>query len=332
MTISEYVLVTGGAGYIGSVLTGKLIEKGYKVRVLDSLIYGSAGISKHLSDKSIELIPADIRNENILQKAVEGIDYVIHLAAIVGEPLCNKIPEAARQINEYATINLLKFCKKSKVKRFIFASTCSNYGSSSTAVNEKSPLHTLSLYSKSKVRSEEAVLSYTESNFESCVLRFATAFGISPRMRFDLLLHEFIRDAFVNNKIVIFGPNYWRPLVHVIDIANACILALEKPEKMVSGEIYNVGANTQNYTKIQLAEMIKKEFPSIAIEIHESKTDPRNYKVLFDKIKNNFNFAITKTVSDGISEIVNEIKLGKLNPRESEFSNMSKLTENVKVF
>jgi nucleoside-diphosphate-sugar epimerase len=150
-------------------------------------------------------------------------------------------------------------------------------------------------------------------------------------MRFDLLLQEFIRDALIDKKISIFGPNHWRPLVHVDDIASACIIAIEN-SKNISGEIYNVGDNEQNYTKKHLAEMIQKHIPSSTIEVIETKQDPRNYKVSFDKIKNKLNFNISKTAEDGIDEILNKIKSGELDPRDGQFSNLSKAIECVKIF
>lgn len=326
------ILVTGGAGYIGSVLTSTLVKKGYSVRVIDSLIYGNGGISKLLDENVIQFIEGDIRDENLLENSLEGIDCVFHLAAIVGEPLCNKIPEAARQINEFATTKLIKACRKKDVRRLIFSSTCSNYGSSAEIVNETTPLHHLSLYSDTKIKSESLILSSKKDNFEPCVLRFATAFGYSPRMRFDLLLHELIRDAIVDKKIVIFGPNYWRPFVHTQDISNACIKAIESSTDQVSGEVYNVGGNNENYKKIQVAQLVKEKIPSTSIEIQELKKDPRNYRVSFDKIRDKLQFKVEKTVSDGIQEIVEKINNGDLDPRTSEFSNMSKMTEKVQVF
>ena len=326
------VLVTGGAGYIGSVLTSTLVKKGYSVRVIYSLIYGNDGISKLLDENVIQFIKGDIRDESLLENSLEGIDCVFHLAAIVGEPLCNKIPEAARQINEFATTKLIKACRKKDVRRLIFSSTCSNYGSSAEIVNETTPLHHLSLYSDTKIKSESLILSSKKDNFEPCVLRFATAFGYSPRMRFDLLLHELIRDAIVDKKIVIFGPNYWRPFVHTQDIANACIKAIESSTDQVSGEVYNVGGNNENYKKIQLAQLVKEKIPTTSIEIQELKKDPRNYRVSFDKIKDKLQFKVEKTVSDGIQEIVEKINNEDLDPRTSEFSNMVKMTEKVQVF
>jgi len=326
------ILVTGGAGYIGSVLTHKLVELGYNVRIIDSLIYGKDGISDLISNNSVELIEKDIRDEKTLNDVVKEIDCVIHLAAIVGDPLCKKIPVAAKQINEDATKKLVIVSKNHGVKRFIFASTCSNYGSASTIVDENSPIQSLSLYSTTKVNSENFILSTKNSSFEPSILRFATAHGLSPRMRFDLLLQEFLRDAILDKKIKIYGPNFWRPLAHVDDISNACITAIKSSKDVISGEIYNVGHTKENYTKKMLAETIQEFVPSTEIEITESKTDLRTYKVSFDKIKNNLKFVSKKTIRDSISDILTEIEKGSLDPKASEFSNMSKLTERVKAF
>ena len=325
------VLVTGGAGYIGSVLTNKLVSSNYNVKILDSLIFGRDGISDLVSNNSVNLFVDDIRNKKIIPDVLKQVDCVIHLAAIVGDPLCSKIPKAARQINELATKHIIDCCKKAGVQRFIFASTCSNYGSSLGTVNEYTPLESLSLYSETKVKSESYVLDSKEENFEPCILRFATAYGISPRMRFDLLVQEFIRDALIDKKISIFGPNHWRPLVHVDDIASACITAIENSSN-ISGEVYNVGDNEQNYTKKHLAELVQKHIPSSTIEITESKQDLRSYKVSFDKIRNELNFKVSKTVEDGISEILNQINNGTLNPQNSQFSNLSKSIERVEAF
>ena len=324
--------MTGGAGYIGSVLTRNLVRLGFKVRVLDSLIFGKNGISDLISNNSIELVIDDIRNQKAVLESIKDIDCIIHLAAIVGDPLCSKVPQAARQINYLGTKNLIDLCRINGVRRFVFASTCSNYGSSYTIVNEETIVNPLSLYAETKIMSEQYTLDSKNENFEPCVLRFATAFGISPRMRFDLLLQEFIRDAVIDKKISVYGPDYWRPLIHVDDISNACISTIKSPKELISGEIYNVGDNNQNYTKLELAKMVQKYIPETKIEIQESKKDPRNYKVSFDKITNNLRFKITKTVEDGIQEIVDKIQNKQLDPIDSDFSNLSKLTENVKVY
>ena len=325
------ILITGGAGYVGSVLVKKLVSLGYNVKVIDSLVFGNDGISSLINEKKIEFFNLDIRDTEKISSIIKNIDCVIHLAAIVGDPLCKKIPDAAKQINEFATKNLVNICKNQNVKRFIFASTCSNYGSSEDIVNESSTVMPLSLYSECKVNSEKFILDKNNDVFETCILRFATAHGLSPRMRFDLLVQEFIRDAIVDKKISIFGADFWRPLVHVEDMADACISAINAPSKLISGQIYNVGDDKENYTKINLAEIIKEFITDVEIEIIKSKKDPRNYKVSFEKIKNSLNFEPNHTVKDSVIEILNDIKSGKIDPRDSEFSNMSKLTERINV-
>ena len=325
------ILITGGAGYVGSVLVRKLVSLGYDVKVIDSLVFGNDGISSLINEKKIEFFNLDIRETEKISSIIQNIDCVIHLAAIVGEPLCKKIPDAAKQINEFATKNLVNICKNKKVKRFIFASTCSNYGSSQNVVNESSPVMPLSLYSECKVNSEKFILDQNNDIFETCVLRFATAHGLSPRMRFDLLVQEFMRDAIVDKKISIFGADFWRPLVHVEDMADACISAIDASSELISGQIYNVGNDKENYTKIKLAEIIKEFIPDVEIEIIKSKKDPRNYKVSFEKIENSLNFESKYTVRDSVIEILNDIQSGKIDPRDSEFSNMSRLTEKIKA-
>ena len=329
MSSLNSILITGGAGYVGSVLVKKLVNLNYDVRVIDSLVFGNDGISSLINDGKIQFFNLDIRETEKISSVIQDVDCVVHLAAIVGEPLCKKIPDAAKQINEFATKNLINICKNNNVNRFIFASTCSNYGSSENMVNESSPVMPLSLYSECKVNSEKFILEKNNENFDTCVLRCATAHGLSPRMRFDLLVQEFIRDAIVDKKISIFGADFWRPLVHVKDMADACISAINAQSELISGQIYNVGHDNENYTKIKLAEIIKEFITDVEIEIIESKKDPRNYKVSFEKIKNSLNFKPKFSVRDSVIEILENIESGKIDPRDSEFSNMSKLTEKI---
>ena len=329
MTSFESVLITGGAGYVGSVLTNELVKKKISVKVIDSLVFGDSGISTLIDSKEIEFFNIDIRQTDKISSILKNVDCVIHLAAIVGDPLCKKIPQAARQINEFATKNLVTLSKKQNVKRFAFASTCSNYGSSLDTVDESSQIQPLSLYSECKVNSEKFILEQNDKTFETCILRFATAHGLSPRMRFDLLVQEFLRDAIIDKKISIFGADFWRPFVHVDDMASACILVLNAKSELVSGEIYNVGSTKENFTKKQLAEMIKEFIHDTEIEITESTNDLRNYKVSFEKIKKTLNFETKKTVKDSIIEILREIESGNIDPRASEFSNISKLTQKI---
>ena len=329
MTSIQSVLVTGGAGYVGSILTNELVKKNYDVKVVDSLVYGDAGISSLIDQNKIEFFNLDIRDSSKIASILKNVDCVIHLAAIVGEPLCKKIPEAAKQINEIATKNLVNLCKNNNVKRFIFASTCSNYGSSLNIVDESSPVKPLSLYSECKVNSEKYIIDNNSDKFQTCILRFATAHGLSPRMRFDLLVQEFLHDALVDKKISIFGEDFWRPLIHVDDMASACISVVDASSITISGQIFNVGSSNENYTKKQLANIIQKHVSDIKIEIVKSKTDPRNYKVSFDKIKRILNFQPKRTVENSVVEILSKIEDGTVDPRQSEFSNMSKLTTEI---
>ena len=329
MTSIQSILVTGGAGYVGSILTNELVKKNYDVKVVDSLVYGDAGISSLIDQNKIEFFNLDIRDSSKIASILKNVDCVIHLAAIVGEPLCKKIPEAAKQINEIATKNLVNLCKNNNVKRFIFASTCSNYGSSLNIVDESSPVKPLSLYSECKVNSEKYIIDNNSNKFQTCILRFATAHGLSPRMRFDLLVQEFLHDALVDKKISIFGEDFWRPLIHVDDMASACISVVDASSNTISGQIFNVGSSNENYTKKQLANIIQKHVSDIKIEIVKSKTDPRNYKVSFDKIKRILNFQPKRTVENSVVEILSKIEDGTVDPRQSEFSNMSKLTTEI---
>jgi nucleoside-diphosphate-sugar epimerase len=329
MTLSKSIVVTGGAGYVGSVLVNRLVKEKFNVKVIDSLVFGNDGISHLIDDNQIEFFNVDIRETEKIRDIIQNADCVIHLAAIVGEPLCKKIPDAAKQINEIATKNIVSLSKRHNVKKFIFASTCSNYGSSLETVDETSPVHPLSLYSECKVNSEKFILEKNSQNFSTCILRFGTAHGLSPRMRFDLLVQEFLRDALIDKKISIFGEDFWRPLIHVDDMVNACLKIINARDDTISGQIFNVGSNKENYTKKQLAEIILEFVPNTQIEILKSKTDPRNYKVSFEKIKNSLDFSAKKSVADSVAEILREIKSGNIDPRDSEFSNMSKLTEKI---
>ena len=329
MTSIQSILVTGGAGYVGSILTNELVKKNYDVKVVDSLVYGDAGISSLIDQNKIEFFNLDIRDSSKIASILKNVDCVIHLAAIVGEPLFKNIPEAAKQINEIATKNLVNLCKNNNVKRFIFASTCSNYGSSLNIVDESSPVKPLSLYSECKVNSEKYIIDNNSDKFQTCILRFATAHGLSPRMRFDLLVQEFLHDALVDKKISIFGEDFWRPLIHVDDMASACISVVDASSNSISGQIFNVGSSNENYTKKQLANIIQKHVSDIKIEIVKSKTDPRNYKVSFDKIKQILNFQPKRTVENSVVEILSKIEDGTVDPRQSEFSNMSKLTTEI---
>ena len=306
------VLVTGVAGYIGSVLTHKLLNKGFEVIGIDNLLYGGESLLSIYNHPNFKFYKKDIRNIETIVSLLNEIDAVIHLAAIVGDPACAKQPQLAISTNLDGSINLLKAANNSySVKNFIFASTCSNYGKmeGNSYVTEESPLKPVSLYAELKVKFEEIMLDGEyHKNFCPTALRFATAYGISPRMRFDLTVNEFTKDAALGRELTIFGEQFWRPYCNVEDIANACILVLESEPDKVYKNVFNVGDTRENYQKKMLAEELKKLIPDLKIKYVKKDEDPRDYKVSFEKIKNVLGFQITKTVPQGMEEIIRVIK------------------------
>ena len=316
------ILVTGGAGYIGSVLIRQLLQKNYKVRVLDILNFGGESLLGILNYPDFEFVKGDLRNDKLLKDVIENIDAVVHLAAIVGDPACAKEPGIARETNLDASINLFNLCVKSRnVKRFIFASTCSNYGKmeGNYYITENSPLNPVSLYAQLKVSFEKYILrSSTRTDFIPTALRFATVYGVSPRMRFDLTVNEFTRDVALGKELTIYGEQFWRPYCHVEDLARSCILVLESSEKKVDHNVFGVGDSQENYQKKMLAEEILKVVPEARIRYVHKDEDPRDYRVNFSKIKKQLGFNITKIVPDGIKEINSIITNGLLRDPESE--------------
>jgi len=316
------VLVTGGAGYIGSVLVGQLLERGYYVKVLDILNFGGESLIYYFNKPNFEFIKGDIRNKEDIINALKDINAVIHLAAIVGDPACAKQPELAKQINWYSSKQLFDYCNNNtEVERFIFASTCSNYGKmlDTDYVDENSPLNPVSLYAELKVKFEKYILeSSTRENFSPTSLRFSTVYGLSPRMRFDLTVNEFMKDATLGRELVVYGEQFWRPYCHVNDLARACIIALEAKEELIDHEVYNVGDTHQNYQKKMIIEEIKKILPELKVRYVEQIEDPRDYRVNFDKIKSKLGFNITKTISDGLKEIFEIIREGVISDPDSK--------------
>lgn len=315
------VLVTGAAGYIGSVLVKQLLNKGYRVKGVDALFFGGESLINIYNHPNFEFLKGDLRDSEFIDSILPEVTDIIHLAAIVGDPACAKQPELAKEINWSASKNIFDKAKNSGIERFIFASTCSNYGKmqGDDFVNEQSPLNPVSLYAELKVKFESYLLeSETNSTFSPTALRFSTVYGLSPRMRFDLTVNEFIRDALLNKKLEIFGEQFWRPYCHVDDLASSCILVLESPVEYVRKNVFNVGDTSQNFQKKMIAEEIQKIIPDANIIYVQKSEDPRDYKVDFSKIKEMLNFKITKTVSDGLREIYNVLKDGLITDPYSE--------------
>lgn len=306
------VLVTGGAGYIGSVLCRQLLNRGYAVRVLDILNFGGDAIAELLNNKNFEFVLGDVRIKEDVEKALKDIEYVVHLAAIVGDPACAKEPELAWETNLESTKVIYENANRAEVKKMVYASTCSNYGkmdNSDTYVDENSKLAPISVYAETKVEAENYLLSQKADN--QCIsvcLRFSTVYGISPRIRFDLTVNEFAKEIAMGRKLIIFGEQFWRPYTHVWDLCRSIILVLEADDSFVRNEVFNVGNTNENYTKKMLAEKILKYEPNAIVKYIKKNEDPRDYKVSFEKIRKVLNFETHFTVDDGIKQILTAVK------------------------
>jgi nucleoside-diphosphate-sugar epimerase len=261
-----------------------------------------------------------------VRDALSGVDAVVHLAAIVGDPACAREPEKAKAINLEASLALIEAAKKAGVSRFVFASTCSNYGKMKDPdgyVDETSELSPVSLYAETKVAVERALLASTNGEgFIGTPLRFATVFGVSPRMRFDLTVNEFTMEMITKGKLVVFGEQFWRPYVHVADAGRAIIAVLEAPAEKVRDQVFNVGSTNQNYQKQQLVELIRPLAPHATVEYVKKTEDPRDYRVSFTRIRDGLGFETTRDVPDGIQEVARLVRSGIIeNFGESRFRN-----------
>ena len=318
------VLVTGGAGYIGSVLVRLLLKRNFKVRVLDLLKFGGESLLEQMFDPDFELIVGDVRDENTIRKVLEGVDYVAHLAAIVGDPACKKFSNDAISTMDKGSIKLYEICKEYSIKKFVFASTCSNYGKMkdpNSYVNEESELRPISLYAKLKVKFEKYLMNNTSTPYT--ILRFSTVYGFSPRMRFDLTVNEFTRNFCLEKKQEIWGPSFNRPYCHVDDLSRSIILSIESKNSLSINNVFNVGDTSENYTKKMLMEELLKKIPDGKVDYVDRDEDPRDYRVNSDKIKEILNFKITKRVPDGISEIIKVVNSSILsNPYSSKYRNI----------
>ena len=306
------VLVTGGAGYLGSILSRKLLAKGHQVRLIDALWYGKESIEDLMPNKNFELIQDDIRNLVVTVKALKDVDAVIHLASIVGMPASSIEPKSSEEINYLATKNIAELCQLHNINTYIFASTCSVYGSQpETLITEKSPTDPLDFYAKQKYLSERAT---GWLNKAPTILRFGTLFGSSPRMRFDLVINRFVAQAIKERKVTVFGGSQYRPFLHVSDASDAIIFSLEKN---LTGT-YNVVS--ENLTIKQAAERISK-VTGCKINVSNDNEDKRNYKVSAEKLKQ-IGFEPSKTIEDAVNEIKETIDNGQLsNYDDAKYSN-----------
>ncbi len=297
---------------MGSTLTPLLLAAGHQVRVLDQLAYGGESLLGVWCNPGFEFVRGDICDRATVRTAVSGRDAVVHLAAIVGDPACARKPDLARATNLDASLALIEESQRSGVGRFIFASTCSNYGKMKDAseyVDEESDLSPVSLYAETKVAVEMALLKSANGN-DWCPtpLRFSTVYGVSPRMRFDLTVNEFTMEMLTKKHLTVFGEQFWRPYVHVHDAARAIQLVLSSPPATVAGRVFNVGATDQNFQKQQLVDLIRPYAPEALVEFVHKNEDPRDYRVSFARITNQLGFKTTHTVAQGVEEIARLVR------------------------
>ena len=318
------VLITGGAGYIGSVLARQLLESGYSVKVFDKLLFGEDSIKELESNQNFKFTKGDIFDKDALVSTLSDVDAVVNLAAIVGEPACVCQKDVALQTNYLGTIYVARLCKALGIKRFIQASTCSTYGQNkeNSISKESSDLFPVDFYGETKIYAERELLKLIDENFNPTILRFSTVYGLSPRMRFDLVVNTLTKKALKEKKIIIFGGNQWRPLIHVSDVSRAIGLALRAPLSRVGNQIFNVGSNDENYVISQIGELVKKCIPEVEIKTINNMEDKRNYRVDFTKIARVLNFKVSKNVEDGIEEIRDAIIKGDFqNPEDKKYYN-----------
>src|SRR6202048_570016 len=278
------VLVLGGAGYLGSVLVRQLLEMGRRVRVLDSFMFGQQPLDEVKGHPNFELVRGDVRDVAAGGPRMKGCDAGIHLAAIVGDSACDENKELAVEVNRAATRMLANVARECGVRRFIFASSCSVYGASDFFVNEESAVNPLSVCSETKIDSEGILLGAKTAAFAPTILRFSTLFGLSPRMRFDLVANLFVARAVFMGRVTVINGDQWRPLLHVQDEARACVASLEAAQESVSGEVFNVGAEELNLQIAELGSVVAQVIPQVEIETVQTE-DRRNYRVTFDKIR-----------------------------------------------
>jgi nucleoside-diphosphate-sugar epimerase len=307
-------LVTGGSGYIGMKVVEEMLAAGRDVRVIDSILHGQEDLAAGQRLDGVDVVVADIRDGDARRRALEGVDEVVHLAAIVGDPACALDPDRAHEVNVNGTEALLADARAAGVEKLVFASTCSNYGrmdDPTVPITEDGVLAPVSLYAEQKVSMERAILSDEYADLQPTCLRFATVYGAAPRMRFDLTVNEFTRDLWDDRELEVFGEQFWRPYIHVADAARAVRTVLEAPREQTASEVFNAGRSGENYTKQMLVDEIQRRVGRGKVSYVKRDEDPRDYKVSFDKIRAVLGFETEMTVPDGIAEIAAALDDGR---------------------
>jgi nucleoside-diphosphate-sugar epimerase len=334
------ILVVGGAGYIGSELVSLLLNRGHKVRVLDTFLFGRESLADLENNSRLEIIEGDVSDLYTLTQALNGVKAVVHLAGIVGDPACAVDEKMTRHLNISTTKMLKEAVKALNIPRFVFASSCSVYGLNHKVVDEHSALNPVSLYARTKIDGEKELLSDPYDHFHPTILRFATVFGHSRRPRFDLVANLFVAQAYNEAKISVTGRGQWRPFVHVTDVARAIVMVLESPIEKVSRQVFNVGSDSINITIDGLAELVQKVVPTdkknreVKVVIQDTPGDPRSYRVSFKKIEKVLGFAPEIDLEKGLKEIAAEFRANQYqkNYKNEKYSNVATIEKYLTEF
>jgi nucleoside-diphosphate-sugar epimerase len=320
------VAVIGGAGYVGSTLVRRLLERDYDVTVLDAFLYGNEAVVEHAGRRRMRMVRGDIRNVEAVVRGCKGADAIVHLGGLVGDPSCAVDAQLTLEINLRATAMIAEVARGLGVRRLVFASSCAVYGNATGVVDETSPLAPVSIYARTKVDSERLLLSAADSRFSPTVLRFGTFFGVSARPRFDLVVNLLVAKAVREGAISIFGGSRWRPFIHVADGCEAVIASLEAPHAAVGGEAFNVGSDEQNHTLTQVAEIIRSFVPGLEVNQEPGAENEADYRVSFQKIRQQLGFLPTRTVADGVRELKAAVESSEIaDYRETRYSNHKSL-------
>ncbi|NTU79983.1 MAG: NAD(P)-dependent oxidoreductase [Chloroflexales bacterium] len=315
---ARHVLITGGAGYVGSLLTGLLLQQGWRVTVVDDLLFGGETLLGYWRHPGFRFIKGDVAEPERVYSilASDPAEAVVHLAALVGFPACQAVGEqAAWRQNVEATERVFAAADATGAKRFVFSSTYSNYGLSADGqpVTEESPLHPQSLYAETKIAAERYLVEQArDARCVPVVYRFATLFGVSPRTRFDLIVNQFVREALAQHRLLIYQRGYTRSFVHVHDVCEAILLALGAEPALVRGQIFNVGSDEGNYTKDQIVELVRQHVEGTVVEYKDLTFggDMRDIQVSFAKIRSTLGFTPRISVAEGICEVRDALLYG----------------------
>lgn len=323
------ILITGGAGYIGSIIGQTLLDRGHNVRVIDALWFGKDTPLFYSDNPSCVFVKGDIRDPLLLDNILDGVDYVVHAAAVVGEPASNTFPELTQSINYEGSIKLIEKAQIKSVKGFIFLSTCSNYGISEDIATEDSSLMPLSVYARTKVDVERYLMDSVK-RLDWVICRLSTAYGVSPRMRFDLTVNDFTMNAVMEKYLNLFLPFSRRPYTHVSDIAKTISKIIDNFGH-VKNNVLNIGFAGENYQKIRIAEIVRGFISDTRIEIVEKRSDMRDYEVDFSKLKKCLDIKNDYTVKDGVREVMDLLRSGKIgNPKDRMYCNIHPMLEGAK--